>query len=89
MYELIEKYSVPTPPEDFAVYQTLSPLVNAVRDGIDKAVGERDAKIDHFCNHMDKDIAELNKEVKSVKQESQVIFIELSRLILELNYFLY
>ncbi|XP_071825285.1 dynein axonemal heavy chain 6-like isoform X2 [Apostichopus japonicus] len=71
MYELIEKYSVPTPPEDFAVYQTLSPSVNAVRDGIDKAVGERDAKIDHFCNHMDKDIAELNKEVKSVKQESQ------------------
>lgn len=85
MYELIEKYSVPTPPEDFAVYQTLNPSVNAVRDGIDKAVGERDAKIDQFCNHMDKDIAELNKDVKSVKQESQVCLMNARKVVISKN----
>ena len=72
MYDLIEQYTVPTPPEDFAVYQTLSPSVTAVRNAIDKAVGERDANVDKFCNHLDKDISELNKDVKSIKQESQV-----------------
>ena len=72
MYDLIDKYQVPTPPEDFAVYQTLTPSVTAVRNAIDKSVGERDANIDKFCNHMDKDIAQLNREVKGVKQESQV-----------------
>ncbi|XP_070535810.1 dynein axonemal heavy chain 6-like isoform X2 [Ptychodera flava] len=71
MYELIEHYTVPTPPEDFAVYQTLNPSVSAVRNAIDKAVGERDANIDKFCNTLDKDIAELNKDVKEIKQESQ------------------
>ncbi|XP_071788570.1 dynein axonemal heavy chain 6-like isoform X3 [Asterias amurensis] len=71
MYDLIEQYTVPTPPEDFAVYQTLSPSVTAVRNAIDKAVGERDANVDKFCNHLDKDISELNKDVKSIKQESQ------------------
>nr|XP_006813236.1 PREDICTED: dynein heavy chain 6, axonemal [Saccoglossus kowalevskii] len=71
MYELIDHYSVPTPPEDFAVYQTLNPSVSAVRNAIDKAVGERDANIDKFCNTLDKDILELNKDVKEIKQESQ------------------
>ncbi|XP_071942686.1 dynein axonemal heavy chain 6-like [Antedon mediterranea] len=71
MYELIDKYEVPTPPEDFAVYQTLSPSVTGVRNAIDRAVGERDSNIDKFCTHLDKDIADLNRDVKSVKQESQ------------------
>ncbi|XP_039271711.2 dynein axonemal heavy chain 6-like [Styela clava] len=71
MYDLIDKYNVPTPPEDFAVYKTLRPTIHNVRNVIDKAVSERDANIDKFCNHMDKDIAELAKEVKAVKQDSQ------------------
>lgn len=53
-------------------FQTLRPSIHAVRNAIDKAVSERDANIDKFCNHMDKDISELGKEVKSVKEESQV-----------------
>ncbi|XP_019622649.1 PREDICTED: dynein heavy chain 6, axonemal-like [Branchiostoma belcheri] len=71
MYNLIEKYKVPTPPEDFAVYQTLRSTVSGVRNCIDKAVSERDANIDKFCTHMDKDIAELGKEVRTVKSEAQ------------------
>ena len=72
MYDLIEQYTVPTPPEDFAVYQTLGPSITNVRNAIDKALAERDANIDKFCTHLDKDIAELAKDVKEVKQEAQV-----------------
>ena len=72
MYDLIDVFHVPTPPEDFAVYQTLGPSITNVRNAIDKALAERDANIDKFCNHLDKDIAELSKEVKEVKQEAQV-----------------
>ncbi|XP_075717900.1 dynein axonemal heavy chain 6 [Rhinoderma darwinii] len=71
MYQLIDSYNVPTPPEDFAVFATLKPSILAVRNAIDKSVGERDSSIEKFCRSLDKDIAELNKEVKDVKQQSQ------------------
>ncbi|KAM9330540.1 dynein axonemal heavy chain 6 [Gastrophryne carolinensis] len=71
MYQLIENYHVPTPPEDFAVFATLKPSITAVRNAIDKSVGERDSSIEKFCRSLDKDIAELNKEVKDVRQQSQ------------------
>ncbi|XP_075140366.1 dynein axonemal heavy chain 6 [Leptodactylus fuscus] len=71
MYQLIDSYNVPTPPEDFAVFATLKPSILAVRNAIDKSVGERDSSIEKFCRSLDKDIAELNKDVKDVKQQSQ------------------
>ncbi|PVD36438.1 hypothetical protein C0Q70_03422 [Pomacea canaliculata] len=71
MYELIDEYQVPTPPEDFAVYQTLNPAITNVRNAIDKALAERDTNVDKFCTHLDKDIAELTKEVKEIKQDAQ------------------
>ncbi|XP_053317654.1 dynein axonemal heavy chain 6 [Spea bombifrons] len=71
MYQLIEKYQIPTPPEDFAVFATLKPSIIAVHNAIDKSVGERDGSIEKFCRSLDKDIAELNREVKEVKQQSQ------------------
>ncbi|KAJ8313399.1 hypothetical protein KUTeg_009027 [Tegillarca granosa] len=71
MYDLIEQYDVPTPPEHFAFYQTLGPSITSVRNAIDKSLTERDANIDKFCTHLDKDIAELAKEVKEIKQEAQ------------------
>ncbi|XP_066430422.1 dynein axonemal heavy chain 6 isoform X1 [Eleutherodactylus coqui] len=71
MYQLIESYNVPTPPEDFAEFATLKPSILGVRNAIDKAVGERDSSIEKFCRSLDKDIAELNREVKAVKHQSQ------------------
>ena len=52
-----------------------------MRNAIDKSLTERDANIDKFCTHLDKDIAELGKEVNEVKQEAQVcvIYIVLHR----------
>ena len=71
MYELIEQFKVPYPPEDFAVYQTLNTSVNAVLNAIDKSLAERDQNVDKFCSHLDKDIAELGREVKEVKEGVQ------------------
>lgn len=72
MYELIDKFKVPTPPEDIAVYQTLRPTINTTRNSVDKALGDRDQNIDKFCKTLGKDIEELNREVREVKQEAQV-----------------
>ena len=108
MYELIDKFKVPTPPEDFAVYQvrffskliplsfpkwkyhrftslfrlldiglltfvqSLRPTLGTTKNCIDKAVGDRDQNVDKLAKCLDKDIEELNQEVKSLKQEAQV-----------------
>ena len=45
-------------------------------NAIDKSLAERDANVDKFCTHLDKDIAELSKELKEVKTESQVHVFE-------------
>ncbi|XP_025054886.1 dynein heavy chain 6, axonemal [Alligator sinensis] len=71
MYQLIEQYQVPAPPEDFALFATLKPSIVAVRNAIDRAVGERDTSITQFCQHLDQDVLELNEEVKEVKQQAQ------------------
>lgn len=72
LYELMEKYLVPIPPEDQAVYHTLKPAVNGLRNSVDKGVGQRDQYISKFCRMLDKDIIELGKDVKAIKNEAQV-----------------
>ena len=47
--------------------------MNAVRNAIDKSLAERDQNVDRFCSALDKDIADLGKQVKQVKQAAQVI----------------
>ncbi|XP_061490002.1 dynein axonemal heavy chain 6 isoform X2 [Rhineura floridana] len=71
MYQLIELYTVPAPPEDFALFSSLKPSIIAVRNAIDKSVGERDASIVKFCQLLDQDVHELNEEVKEVKHQAQ------------------
>ncbi|KAJ8000572.1 hypothetical protein DPEC_G00181780 [Dallia pectoralis] len=71
MYKLIDRYSVPTPPEDLAVYATLEPSITSVRNAIDQAVGERDANLGNFSIHIQRDIADLNTEVKRVNDQAQ------------------
>ncbi|XP_007947093.1 dynein axonemal heavy chain 6 [Orycteropus afer afer] len=71
MYKLIEQYQVPTPPEDFAVFATLKPSIIAVRNAIDKSVGDRDTSIKQFCLHLGRDLEELNNEVNEIKMQAQ------------------
>lgn len=72
MYQLIELYAVPAPPEDFALFATLKPSIVTVRNAIDKSVGERDSSIVKFCQLLDQDVHELNEEVKEVKRQAEV-----------------
>lgn len=78
MYKLIEQYQVPTPPEDFAVFATMKPSIIAVRNAIDKSVGDREIRIKQFCQHLGKDLEELNNEVNEVMllaQDPQILDI--------------
>ncbi|XP_056619544.1 dynein axonemal heavy chain 6 [Triplophysa dalaica] len=71
MYKLIECYSVPTPPEDVAVYATLPSCINAVRNTTDKAAEERDSYVDKFCQHLQQDINKLTNKVQEVKSQAE------------------
>ncbi|XP_026216049.1 dynein heavy chain 6, axonemal isoform X2 [Anabas testudineus] len=78
MYNLINMYSIPTPPEDLVVFATLQPSINSLHIIIDKAVAEKDASMDRFCTSMHMDIKELNKEVMNIKlklQDPQILDI--------------
>uniref|UniRef100_A0A286XH43 Dynein axonemal heavy chain 6 n=1 Tax=Cavia porcellus TaxID=10141 RepID=A0A286XH43_CAVPO len=71
MYKLIDQYQVPTPPEDFAVFATMKPSITAVRNAIDKSVGDRETSIKQFCQHLGRDLEELNNEVNEIKLQVQ------------------
>ena len=46
--------------------------MSRLRTSIDKAVSNREQYVDKFCNYLDRDITELGKEVKEIKELSQV-----------------
>ena len=55
--------------------------MNGVRNAIDKSLAERDQNVDRFCSALDRDIEDLGKQVKQVKQAAQVhFFIQLLQL---------
>lgn len=56
--------------------QSLRPEVSRLRSAVDKAVSNREQYVDKFCSHLNKDITELSREVKDIKNEAQVnIFV--------------
>jgi dynein heavy chain len=75
MYDLIDQYKVPCPPEDLVVYATLFNTITLCRNAIDKALTERDANINHFCTTLDKDIHNLTEECRRIKNQAQVIYL--------------
>ena len=50
----------------------MRPAMNGLRMSVDKAVSNREQNISKFCAHLDKDIEELGKEVKEIKNIAQV-----------------
>ncbi len=72
MYDLIDEYKVPCPPEDLVVYQTLFKTITDCRNSIDKSLTEREANINNFCLLLNKDISSLTEQVRSIKQQAQV-----------------
>ncbi len=43
-----------------------------LRAAVDKAASNREQYVDKFCNNLDRDITELGKEVKEIKNQAQV-----------------
>lgn len=43
-----------------------------LRAAVDKAVSNREQYVDKFCNNLDRDITDLGKEVKEIKNQAQV-----------------
>ncbi|XP_069560973.1 dynein axonemal heavy chain 6 [Brachyistius frenatus] len=70
MYNLINKYSVSTPPEDVAVFATLQPSINSLEDIIKTAVTERNATMEKLRLSLQKDIHTLQDEVKKARGKS-------------------
>ena len=56
--------------------QTLRPAVSSLRSSVDKAVSQREQNIQKFCAHLDKDIEELGREVKEIKNQAQVSLLD-------------
>ncbi|XP_029289697.1 LOW QUALITY PROTEIN: dynein heavy chain 6, axonemal [Cottoperca gobio] len=70
MYNLINMYSVPTPPEDLIVFATLQPSISSLQSIIDEAAAERESSMEKLCSSMHKDIKELNRQVTQIKLKS-------------------
>uniref|UniRef100_A0A8C4HR50 Dynein, axonemal, heavy chain 6 n=2 Tax=Dicentrarchus labrax TaxID=13489 RepID=A0A8C4HR50_DICLA len=71
MYNLINMYSVPTPPEDLVVFATLQPTINSLHSIIDEAEVEKSPSMKKFCSSLHKDIKALNHEVMKTQLKSQ------------------
>jgi hypothetical protein len=71
MYELIEQFKVPCPPEDIVSFSSLTNTLNSCRNAMDKVLTERDAYVTKFVALIDKDIEILTQEVRQIKQDSQ------------------
>ncbi|CAF3110570.1 unnamed protein product [Rotaria sp. Silwood2] len=71
MYELIDQYNVPCPPEDIVSHSSLTTTLNGCRNAMDKALTERDSNVTRFVSLLDKDIEILTQDVRQIKQDSQ------------------
>lgn len=72
MYDMINTYSVPLPPDDLVAYTSLEPSMNTLNDIIYESVAERQSSMDNFCSSLQKDIKELIRKVTDVTLKSQV-----------------
>ena len=70
-YNLFKKYDVPTPPEDYAMFESLTSTQASVRDTVDRCLAERDQNIDKLVGHIERDVVELNNQLKEIKKDLQ------------------
>ncbi|XP_053711973.1 dynein axonemal heavy chain 6-like isoform X3 [Synchiropus splendidus] len=79
MYNLIKQYSVPAPPEDLVLFETMQSTINSLNSIVNKAASKRDANLEILCSSLQNDIIELNCKVGKVKHKSK------DRRILDIN----
>ncbi|KAM9845816.1 dynein axonemal heavy chain 6 [Aulostomus maculatus] len=71
MYNLMNMYSVPIPPEDVVAFATLEPSMDSLHNDISDAVVDRPSTMAKFSSSLQKEITDLKHEVKRVRLQSQ------------------
>lgn len=73
LYNLIDTYSIPMPPEDPFVCASLKPAISTLEGHIyDAAWAEKDL-MEKFRTSLKKDIKDLTQEIMKVDHKSQVV----------------
>lgn len=72
MYDLINMYSVPTPPEDLVKFAALEPFIESLSSVMLKAVLQRNGTMEKFCSCLQKDIKEIKQEDMKIQLKLQV-----------------
>uniref|UniRef100_A0A3P9C2G1 Dynein axonemal heavy chain 6 n=1 Tax=Maylandia zebra TaxID=106582 RepID=A0A3P9C2G1_9CICH len=78
MYDLINMYSVPTPPEDLVKFAALEPFIESLSSVMLKAVLQRNGTMEKFCSCLQKDIKEIKQEDMKIQlklQDPQILDI--------------
>ncbi|XP_076365954.1 dynein axonemal heavy chain 6-like [Tachypleus tridentatus] len=74
LYDLVDSYSVPVPPEDIAGYSALSGLLCHLQKAIKNESSERETYKTNLNTSLVKDIDELKQEVKDLKRDVECDF---------------
>ncbi|XP_076367204.1 dynein axonemal heavy chain 6-like isoform X3 [Tachypleus tridentatus] len=74
LYDLMDSYSVPVPPEDIAGYSALSGLLCHLQKAIKNESSERETYKTNLNTSLVKDIDELKQEVKDLKRDVECDF---------------
>lgn len=72
MYDLVNMYSVPTPPEDLVVFTSMQTHISSLQNAVSGAQLQRDSIIDKFRNSLLKDVEVLNCDIMKIKLKSLV-----------------
>ncbi|XP_076371832.1 dynein axonemal heavy chain 6-like isoform X1 [Tachypleus tridentatus] len=75
LYDLMDSYSVPVPPEDIAGYSALSGLLCHLQKAIKNESSERETYKTNLNTSLVKDIDELKQEVKDLKRDVEESFL--------------
>uniref|UniRef100_A0A3Q3BGU1 Dynein, axonemal, heavy chain 6 n=1 Tax=Haplochromis burtoni TaxID=8153 RepID=A0A3Q3BGU1_HAPBU len=78
MYDLINMYSVPTPPEDLVKFAALEPFIESLSSVMLKAVLQRNGTMEKFCSCLQKDMKEIKQEDMKIQvklQDPQILDI--------------
>jgi hypothetical protein len=71
MYIMMEEYQVVIPEEEYALYQTLKPVFERLREVISTSETNKEEKMSKFVTQLDQNISRLRASVLEVKTHAQ------------------
>lgn len=71
MYQMMEEYKVAIPDEEFALYQTLKPALEKLKEVIAASDSSKEEKITKFITQLDQNISKLRGNILEVRTLGQ------------------